>query len=196
MSSLEENGRETAAALFAAIEREEWSQVAGTIHPEAMRAFYEAQCQQAEHTESLRAMSPEALGWSAEEMRKYIPPGSDPFLRAIWGVASASELRGLGPRIVLERFLGFHLRASVEQERPLRRILGVVPQGREFLHVVFQGPTGWEPRADWLPVDVLTLRATPEGWRALLNGNLVFDSRGGYTMAFGGADSEPPDEHH
>ena len=191
MSSLEEIGRETAAALFAAIEREEWSLVVEAVHPEAQRAFFDAQCQQAEHTESLQAMSPEALGWSAEQMRQRIPPGPDPFLRAIWSVASAAELRGLGPKVVLEKFLGFHLRAPVDHEGPLRRILGVVPQEPDFLHVVFQGPSGWETRAEWIPVDVLTLRATSAGWRALLNGNLVFDSRGGYTMALGGADPEP-----
>jgi hypothetical protein len=66
----------------------------------------------------------------------------------------------------------------------------VVPDGEEFLHVVFKGPSGWEPREDWVPVAVLTLRDTASGWRTLLNGNLVYDSRGGFSMGLSGTDRE------
>jgi hypothetical protein len=189
MSSLEE-GRKAAADLFDAIERQAWPEVAAWVHPDAAAAFYTAQCEHASQTEALQAMAPEALGWSAEDFEQYVPSGPNPFLSAICGVRSAAELRELGPTLVLEGFLKFQLRPTAGQERPARKILGVVPEGDEVLHIVFKGPSGWDPREEWVPVAVLTFRNTTSGWRTLLNGNLVYDSRGGFSMALSDTDPE------
>jgi hypothetical protein len=189
MSSLEE-GRKAAAALFDSIEREAWSEVAAWVHPDAAAAFFTEQCEQASRTDDLKATAPEALGWSAEEFEQYVGSGPNPFLIAIWGVRSTAELRELGPARVLEAFLKFQLRLTADQERPARKILGVVPEGDEILHIVFKDRSGWDLRKDWVPVAVLTFLNTTSGWRTLLNGNLVYDSQGGFCMAL----TDTPDQ--
>lgn len=102
-------------------------------------------------------------------------PDAEEVFSALFGVKGAEEFRKLKDREVFVRLMS-GLEESVpgfgEAVRNLEMtVIGQVPEGKELMHVVFRSNTA----VDKLTVsstDVMTLRRTPEGWRALLTANI------------------------
>ncbi len=102
-------------------------------------------------------------------------PDAEEVFPSLFGVKGAEEFRKLTDREVFVRLMS-NLEESVpgfgEAVRNLEMtVIGQVPEGKELMHVVFRSNTA----VDKLTVsstDVMTLRRTPEGWRALLTANI------------------------
>jgi hypothetical protein len=191
-----------AAAVFAAQDAGDWSRLMTMLDPEALKDFKREQLELARMCEIPTTTSPEAVGPTEEagdELRKATEAPWKLF-RHLYKAQTASELESLPAASVVERFLRVKHRPHVRDGRPTdqvgtHRIIGEVLEGDRFAHVVFRQvfPIGQDPDVqssgtaaiaprEW--VDVLTLRRTPDGWRATLNGGLVSSVFQGWSIGF------------
>jgi hypothetical protein len=107
-------------------------------------------------------------------------------IERIYGVRSSAEFEELPTPTVVERFLrAKHGRSYTSGPTASYQILGEVIESSEIAHVVFRRPR-WQAPQQQLEssVDVLTLRRLGEEWRCDLNGGLIYDSSGGFSIGF------------
>jgi hypothetical protein len=196
------SAREVAAAVFAAEDAGDWPRLISMLDPESMEAFKREQLAIARMCDAPSRLSAEELGMAgeaAEQFRRaHQAPGS--LLRHVYKVRSISEFEAVPAVVAVERFLRVRHRPLIRDGRPTdrvgtRRIIGETMEGERLAHIVFRevfsvAPDRDDPASttaeiearDW--VDVLTLRRTPTGWRATLNGGLVGSSGGGFSIGF------------
>lgn len=148
---VDESPAAVAARLSATLKKGDWDAYSRLMHPDALSR--------------LKTMfAPLAELPDAEEV-----------FSALFGVNGAEEFKKLQDREVFVRLMS-GLEESVpgfgEALRNLEMtVIGQVPEEKELMHVVFRSNTA----VDKLTVsstDVMTLRRTPEGWRALLTANI------------------------
>ncbi|QSV47055.1 hypothetical protein [Geobacter benzoatilyticus] len=144
--------------------------------PAAVTARLSATLKKGDWEAYSRLMHPDAL---SRLKNMFAPlaelPDAEEVFSALFGVKGAEEFRKLQDREVFVRLMS-GLEESVpgfgEAVRNLEMtVIGQVPEGKELMHVVFRSNTA----VDKLTVsstDVMTLRRTPEGWRALLTANI------------------------
>jgi len=116
------------------------------------------------------------------------------FFHNVYGVESPVELAQLRPRTVTMRLLAVkHTRIMPAADtsvipKPTRTPLGEIAEGDTIVHVVFR--TRYDGRVHAFRenardvVDVMTVRRTPEGWRALLNGGLIYGGGGSVSVGY------------
>jgi hypothetical protein len=187
-----QNPRELVAAVLAALEDGAWSTVAAHVSPTAAAAFRDEELQKARHQEALSQSDFTEAGLPAPIAEWFQSRRSGlSLLERVYAVTTASEFEQLSAPTVVERFLrAKHAPRPQGSGRERRLVVGAIAESDDLAHVVFRRPT-WRPRqARESSVDVLTVRRTDEGWRCELNGGLVYDSSGGYSMAF--YDGETP----
>ncbi|RNC65244.1 MAG: hypothetical protein ED859_17770 [Desulfuromonadales bacterium] len=102
-------------------------------------------------------------------------PEANEALPTLFGVEGAEEFRKLGDREVFVRLMA-NLEKNVpgfgEAVRNLEMtVVGQVPEGKELMHVVYRSDTAVD-KLTVTSTEVLTLRRTPQGWRALLTANI------------------------
>jgi hypothetical protein len=183
-------GRQTALELatvvLAALEDGAWSRVAAHVSPTASAAFRNEQLERARQQEMLREVDWSGVGVPAAvaEWFRGRAPGPS-LLERIYGVKTALEFEQLSPTTVVERFIRTkHARHPEGGASVRRQVVGAVAESDDLVQVVFRRPT-WHPaETPESSVDVLTVRRTPEGWRCELNGGLIYNSSGGYSMSF------------
>jgi hypothetical protein len=185
--------RELVRAVFEAEASGDVATLVGLIDPGAMAEFKEHQLAQ-------------DLIFSEIATLHESPQDTGSVLQSVFRVRDRSEFEGLSPEEVVTRWFRHttrqQARISLEHTSNTRRdreILGEVPEGELTVHVVFREVTpsleasipglGSEPL-----IRVITTRLTPQGWRVRLNGGLVFEEGGGWSVGYGDADDEsiPP----
>ncbi len=173
--------------LFAAISAEDWMGAASLVDPQASAAFHRSQAKVYSASDGFRshlATHPEDHPGIPAEVKD----ASNLFLRAIWRTPTTSAFVALDPLVSVARFLEFRFKKRPEVTRPAWRVLGVVSQDPDLAHATVV-PDPYVERDDGSAyVDVLTLRRTADGWRALLNGGLVYNAGGHLSLSLSSDD--------
>lgn len=149
--SVEESPAAVAQRLSATLKKGDWEAYSQLMHPDALTRFRNMFAPLAEMPEAQEALLP------------------------LFDVEGAEEFRKLTDREVFVRLMA-NLEENVpgfgEAMRNLEMtVVGQVPEGKELMHVVFRSDTAVD-KLTVTSTDVLTLRRTPQGWRALLTANI------------------------
>lgn len=149
--SVEESPTAVAERLSATLKKGDWDAYSRLMHPDALSRLKSMFAPIAELPEAQEA------------------------LPTLFGVQGAEEFRKLTDREVFVRLMS-NLEESVpgfgEAVRNLEMmVIGQVPEGKELMHVVFRSNTAVD-KLTVTSTDVMTLRRTPQGWRALLAANI------------------------
>lgn len=147
----EESPAAVAARLSATLKKGDWEAYSHLMHPDALTRFRQMFAPLAEM------------------------PGAREVLSAFFDVEEPEEFRKLTDRQVFVRLMA-NLEESVpgfdEAVRNLEMtVIGQVPEGKELMHVVYRSDTAVD-KLTVTSTDVLTLRRTPQGWRALLTAGI------------------------
>lgn len=149
--SVEESPKAVAERLSATLKKGDWEAYSNLMHPDALTRFRNMFAPLAELPEAQEVLS------------------------SLFGVDEPEEFPKLTDRQVFVRLMA-NLEENVpgfgEAMRNLEMtVIGQVPEGKELMHVVFRSDTAVD-KLTVTSTDVLTLRRTPQGWRALLTANI------------------------
>jgi hypothetical protein len=202
---------QVATAVFAAEAAGNWRRLLALTHPDALEAFKRQQVQMARMEEETANMDPAALGMTPEQAKQFRDMRDAPssLLRYVFRVRSAAQLEALPADTLVARFLAIKNRPLVRDGRPVgrtlhRSVLGEVYEDSVTVHVVFRATyphdsvaaaktspdwAGQEAERTW--ADLLTLRKTADGWRAMLNGDILETGSGGYAIGYDSDDLGP-----
>lgn len=174
--------------LLAALTEGRFMEAAAFIHPAAAQAFRDQQLEHHQRTELLAKGPPVEWGMTAEEAAQFLPKLPNPFLHTIWRVPDCAAFEVLPIATVVARFLAFRFASGPDGRpgRPAGTVLGAVAESPDMVHVVLRGSRSWRDTADWEPIAALTMKRTSAGWAALLNGELVYGSDGGFSIGLSG----------
>jgi hypothetical protein len=181
---------DVARLVYTLVDGGNWPGAAALLDPEAMADFQREQVEHARAMARWAEARPEGTGGAP-------PVGGDLLLRYIYKVRTPDELAALPPATVTARMLAAKHRRHRSRPRgpptppePLvtRVVVGSVAEGDSLAHVVLR--TRIEGAAVPLPspvadaADVLTLRRTAAGWRAQLNGGLIYGAGGSFAIGY------------
>lgn len=149
--SVEETPKAVAERLSATLKKGDWEAYAQLMHPDALTRFRQMFAPLAEMPEAREVLS------------------------TFFNVEVPEEFRKLTDRQVFVRLMA-NLEENVpgfgEAMRNLEMtVIGQVPEGKELMHVVYRSDTAVD-KLTVTSTDVLTLRRTPQGWRALLTASI------------------------
>jgi hypothetical protein len=187
----------TVAAAFAAQDDRDVATLVRLIHPAAMAAFKQRQWDHAVMLDEMRSgigylsdsTSPEARAMGAEAR---MPQRT--MLQGVFKVRDRAEFERLTPEQVVTRWFLLttkrpKLPTGFPTQQRRREIIGELPDTDGLVHVLFR--ESWTP--DSLPrilgrqdsqVRVVTAQETTAVWRVMLNGGLVYDESGGWSIGW------------
>lgn len=188
MSDQTSGARHIAGLLLAALDEGRFVDAAALVLPAAAQSFRDQQLENHRRSEWLAKGPPLEWGMTPEQAADYLPKIPNPFLRTIWRVADCAAFEALSPTTVLARFFAFRFAKPTDggPGRAPGSLLGAVSEGSDLVHVILRGSKSWRDSPDWEPIAALTMKRTSDGWAALLNGELVYGSDGGWSIGLSG----------
>ena len=198
-----QDARAVVAAVFAAEEVGDVATMVALVHPEAAAAFKQRQL---DHDAAFTAMRelipPDSAGPAAKAIAADLRKPRSTLLQGLFKVRNRAEFEHLSPEEVLTRwFRQTTQRRTTPKEiggdAPTREreIIGEVPDRDGTIHVLFRET--WTPDSSpGLPgrrepqVRVISVYQTPAGWRVMLNGGLVYDEGGGWSIGWNDDEGE------
>jgi hypothetical protein len=172
-AALAQSPMEVAKNIYDAQQRGDWARVVSFLHPMVLEDFKQ-------HILEFAKLEAELS-----------PPQHRTSLSSL-NIDSIDQLAVLSPSLAMERFLRAKHRRPDDSDSPhavrRRNLIGEIRESDSVSHVltrvVLGPPYPALPFAlkDW--VEVLTLKQSHAGWRAMLNGGLVYGEGGEFSVGF------------
>ncbi len=199
--------RSVVVAVFAAEEMGDVPAMVALVHPQAAAAFKQRQLDHDATFSAMRDLTPlDTAGPAAKAVAAELRKPRNTLLQGLFKVRDRAEFELLSPEEILTRWFRQTTKPRTmpkeiggDVPRRAREIIGEVPDRDDTVHVLFRET--WTP--DSFPgvpgrrepqVRVISVRQTAAGWRVMLNGGLVYDEGGAWSIGWNDDEEDAPQE--